>query len=488
MTEKKPLSPTQTTSAPHDSEISGSPNTLKEIISRVSEIAIEFLDQERSLPGGSLRDPGQLARDLELTLGENGIEPGAVMERLRAVLRATPSSSSWRFVNQLFGGREPLGTAAEMLTAIPNVSMYTFKAAGAQILVETEVLRRMVAIAGFPDGEACFTPGGTLANVVAMLLARNRIEPGSRDDGKSGRKLGIYASVESHYSIMRAAGLLGIGRNQVRKIATDDAGRMDPVALTLAIKADRAAGVAPAIVVATSGTTVRGAFDPLRAIAPIAREAGAWMHVDGAFGGSLLMSSSHRGMLDGIELADSFSWDPHKMMGVTLQCSVLVTARRGELARSLNESADYLFQADDDDLNPGHRSLLCGRRNDALKLWAAWLHLGDAGWRERIDRQMAVAATAVQMITGDNDLLLAERPQTINVCFELKDRSSEAICDLLDREGRIKIGHGIVRGRRVIRLVCVNPDLGKRHLAWILQQIKEAGAALPPGDNAIRTL
>jgi len=458
--------------------------TLREIIPKVADIALEFLDREGSLPGGSLRDPAQLVRELDLAPHEKGLAPSEVMERLRAVLRATPSASSWRFVNQLFSGREPLGAAAEMLTAVPNNSMYTFKAAGAQILVENELLRRLTSLAGFKNGEGCFLPGGTLANMVALLLARNRAEPAARNDGASGRKLAIYASAESHYSIRRSAGILGIGRNNVRDIATDDAGGMDPAALARAIAADSAAGITPAVVVATSGTTVRGSFDPIRAIAAVARAAGAWLHVDGAFGGTVLLSDTHRRLLDGLELADSFSWDPHKMMGLPLQCSALIVARRGELARSLDESADYLFQADDDHLNPGRRSLLCGRRNDALKLWAAWLHLGDAGWRARVDLQMELAATAARMIAADPELELAEKPQLINVCFEARGRSSSAVCDRLDRDGRLKIGHGIVRGRRKIRLVTANPDLTADHLAAILHEIKQAAAALPPGDNA----
>jgi glutamate/tyrosine decarboxylase-like PLP-dependent enzyme len=459
--------------------------TLRSIIPQVADIALEFLDREGSLPGGSQRDPIRLVRELDLAPGEEGLAPADVLERLRAVLHATPSASSWRFVNQLFSGREPLGAAAEMLTAVPNNSMYTFKAAGAQILVENELLRRLTSLAGFANGEGCFLPGGTLANMVALLLARNRAEPAARNDGASGRKLAIYASAESHYSIRRSAGIIGMGRNNVRDISTDDSGGMDPAALAHAIEADRAAGITPAVVVATSGTTVRGSFDPIRAIAPVAHASGAWLHVDGAFGGTVLLSVAHRRLMDGLELADSFSWDPHKMMGLPLQCSALIVAHRGELARSLDESADYLFQADDDHLNPGRRSLLCGRRNDALKLWAAWLHLGDSGWRARVDRQMGIAATAARMIAADPGLVLAETPPLINVCFEVRGRSSSAVCDLLDQQGRLKIGHGIVRGRRKIRLVCANPDLTADHLVAILNEIKEAAAALPPGNNAV---
>ena len=462
-----------------------STDVLLGVLSEVSAIAAEYIAGEDALPGGALRDPARLATDLDLALGAEGVETAAVMERLRNVLRATPSSSSWRFVNQLFSGREPLATVAEMLAAIPNNSMYTFKAAGAQILVENEVVRHMLAISGLANGEGCFLPGGTLANMVGLLLGRNRAEPDVRNEGASGRKLAVYASTESHYSIPRSAGILGIGRKNVRYIDVDGDGRMDPAALARAIETDRAAGIIPAVVVATSGTTVRGSFDSIREIAPVARNAGAWLHVDGAFGGTMVLSRAHRGLMDGLELADSFSWDPHKMMGVTLQASILMTPHRGALARSLSEHADYLFQADDDLLNPGHRSLLCGRRNDALKLWAAWLHLGDEGWSDRIDRQMGLAAEAVRVVESDPDLQLTEQPQLINVCFEVKNRSSSAICDALDREGRLKIGHGIVRGRRVIRLVCCNPDLGADGILRIFREIKDTAKSLPPGDNAI---
>jgi glutamate/tyrosine decarboxylase-like PLP-dependent enzyme len=253
---------------------------------------------------------------------------------------------------------------------------------------------------------------------------------------------------------------------------------MDPDALARALAADRAAGLVPALVNATAGTTVRGAFDPIRPLAELAHAAGAWLHVDGALGGSLVLCPAHRHRLDGLELADSFAWNPHKMMGVPLQCSVLLVARRGALGGSLDESADYLFQADDDELNPGHRSIQCGRRNDALKLWAAWLRLGDRGWDERIRRQLDLARLAAAKIAADPAFELLEPPPSINVCFAVRGRDSAVLCERLDREGRLKIGYGTVRGRRAIRLVCVNPDLDASDLDAILGEIRAAADAL----------
>jgi len=337
----------------------------------------------------------------------------------------------------------------------------------------------MAVAVGLAGAEGTFTPGGSIANLVAMLLARAQAAPEARDAGLDGAPLMVYTSTEGHYSIPKNAGILGIGRRHVRKIPTTDDGRMDVAALELALRDDRAAGLRPMLVNATAGTTVRGAFDPIREIGGVARRHGAWLHVDGALGASLSLSASHRHLLDGAELADSLTWDPHKIMGVPLQASVLLVARRGQLRESLGESADYLFQADRDSLNPGHLSIQCGRRNDALKLWAAWLRLGDRGWEARLDRQMALARRAAELIDGDPSLELTEWPPSINVCFEVKGRASAAVCDCLDREGRLKIGHGTVRGRQVIRLVCVNPELDEEALISILEEVKTAAGEVP---------
>lgn len=449
-----------------------SADDLGDLLGSTSSLIEQMLESEQHLPAPELRNPEAL-RAL-VALSPESRPASAVLERLGQVMRATPSTSSPRFLNQLFGGREALATVAEMVAAVTNVSMYTFKAAGAQVLVEYEVLRRMLDACGLRGGEGTFTPGGSIANLVALVLARNAAVPTSRDHGLEGRRLAIYTSAEGHYSIPKAAGIAGIGRAQVRSIEVDEHGRMSVPALTARIEADLAAGVEPALINATAGTTVRGTFDPIGELRAVADRCGAWLHVDGALGGSLVLSPRHRSLLDGVETADSFAWNPHKMMGVPLQASALLVARPGTLAASLDESADYLFQSDGEDLNPGHRSIQCGRRNDALKLWAAWQHLGDHGWAERLDRQMALSQHAADLIEADPALELAERPVSINVNFEVRGCASEQVCERLDRTSRLKIGYGRVGERSTIRLVCVNPALEPRDLEWILAEIKAA--------------
>lgn len=456
------------------------PGTLN-ILEAALEIASRVMKGEDRIPPRiDPEDPG-----FDLRLGSCGRSVDEVVQTLCKVMLATPASASPRFLNQLFGGRDPVATLAEMLTPVTNTSMYTFKVAGPQVLVEREVLRRMTSLAGYATGGGIFSPGGSLANLTAMLVARNELVPGIRETGEPGARLTVYTSADGHYSIRKNAGILGIGRANVRLVPTDDRGRMIVAELKQRIRDDRKAGAVPLMINATAGTTVLGAFDPLRELSAVAREQQVWLHVDGALGGSVLLSRAHRHLLDGIELSDSLAWNPHKMMGVPLPCSVLLLRRPELLYRNLSEAADYLFQADEERLNPGTSSLQCGRRNDALKLWAAWMHHGDEGYERRIGRMFDLARTTAGRIEADPDLTLLMPPPSVNVCFEVNGRDSSAICDSLDRRAKLKIGHGVAQGRRAIRMVTVNPDLTETDIDCALDAIKEAAASLPPGTNEV---
>lgn len=457
--------------------LAGHRDALQHAIAAAAAIAEGRLARPQPAPV----EPVRVAREVALDGAGEGLD--ATLAALERVVAATPVTAGPRFFNQLFAGHEPAALAAEMVTPLLNSSMYTFKVAGPQVLVEQAVLARLLAAVGFSSGEGTFTPGGSLANLVGMLLARSRALPTARDDGVGAASAAVYASAESHYSIRKNAAILGLGRRHVRLVPVDRDGRMATAALDQALAEDRAAGTTPVCVVATAGTTVRGAFDRLDAVADVAARHGVWLHVDGAFGGSLLLSPSHRELLAGCERADSFAWDAHKMMGVPLQCSALLVRRRGLLAASLDEAADYLFQGEDDTLDPGHRSLLCGRRNDALKLWAAWRHLGDAGWAARIERQLDLARYAAAAVAADPAFELVAEPQSVNVCFTVRGADAAAVCRRLDAVHGVKVGHGTVAGRRVIRLVCADPTLGADDLDAFLAAVRTAAGETPAADR-----
>ena len=454
-------------------------------MARLDELVQSLLQSETERPVRQTLDPVKAVDDLGLMIPAGGLTIEETIDKLRSVVFGTPVTTGTGFYNQLFGGREPVAVLAEMLAAVLNTSMYTYKAAGVQVILEQILLDKMAALAGMTGGDGLFTPGGSMSNLAAMIIARNEKVGGTREEGLPGGRHMMYASAESHYSVRKNAGLIGLGRENVRKVPVDSAGRMIPEELERMIKEDRERGNHPTMVITTSGTTVMGAFDPIKPIVEIGHRHDLWVHVDGAFGGSALLSKEHAALMEGIGLADSLTWDAHKMMGVPLICSVMLTREPGLTSKHFDEAATYLFQQDEDRLNPGTRSLQCGRRNDALKLWAAWQHLGDSGYEKRLHRQMELAAHFRDRVSRDPELTLSFEPKWINVCFEVTGKPSDKICDLLDKHQLAKLGWGIVFGRRVIRMVCVNPALSEADLDELLANVKLVAKELPEADNAI---
>lgn len=445
-----------------------------------AQLITQQLRRDEDEPMRPLQGAAQLEQALPLALDGSALPWAETVELLREVLAATPTTSSRRFFNQLFGGRDPVATLAELTTVVSNTPMHTFKASGVQVLIEREVLRRMADKAGMTEGDGVIAPGGSLSNLMAMMLARNTAVARARSEGLPGTRLCVYTSAASHYSVRKAAGVLGLGRDNVRRVPIDAEGRMRPDALATMIDDDRRAGAIPVMINATAGTTVLGAFDPLPALADLAETSGVWLHVDGAYGGSILLSDQHRHHLEGTARADSLTWDAHKLMGVPLTCSALLTRRAGVCTEHLDEPATYLFQ-DDALLDPGRGSLQCARRNDALKLWLAWKHHGDAGFARRIDTLFALARHAATRIDADPRCRLVRDPASVNVCFEVPGVDSRALCRALWERGIAKIGHASVDDQDIVRWVFVNPQIDTAEVDAVLAELLEVASTLSAG-------
>ena len=452
---------------------------MEDLISQTSKIIDELLAAERRSAPQPRIAPEAIEDAQVLRPGRQGRSEAEVFDLLSKIVAQTPRSSDSRFYNQLFAGRLPIATAGEMLATFMNVSMYTYKAAGPNVLLEWELVKRMLELAGIPGGDGTFLPGGSLANLVGMLLGRNQAAPEMREHGAPPQRLITYVTAEGHYSVVKNAGILGMGRANVRAIATDDNGRICPDALRATIEADLQDGHLPAVVVATSGTTVRGAFDPIEQMADICQEFGVWLHIDAAVGGSMLLHPVERAQLRGIERADSITWDAHKMMGVPLTCSAILVRDPEILTRSFSEAADYLFQVDGDYLNPGKRSIQCGRRNDALKLWAAWKHLGDEGWAKRLDRQLSLARYLAKQVDAHPALELCESPPLTMVNFVAPGKSSPRICEVLHERGDAMVGYGDCGGVESIRMVTMNPEVSEAELDRLIEEIVAVATELP---------
>jgi glutamate/tyrosine decarboxylase-like PLP-dependent enzyme len=451
---------------------------VSDILAQFNELAESLLKLEKETPALSYRSPEQFHRLIDLKINSEGFDEKDLVQILKTIAKNTTKTSGHRFFNQLFGGRIDIAVVADMLASLLNISMYTYKVAGVHVLLEQEIVNKMCSFIGFSEGEGIFTPGGSLSNMIAMIMARNEADHSIKQTGIPVNKFIAYTSCQSHYSVTKNAGIVGIGRQNVRQITVDYSGKMRLAELEETIQSDMVAGFKPFFINATTGTTVLGAFDDVEKIADIAEKYGIWLHVDGAWGGSMILNEKYQHLFKGAERADSFTWDAHKMMGVPLIASTILTREKGMLKKHFSEPADYLFQADDDFLNPGTRSIQCGRRNDVLKVWAAWKCLGDQGYAARIDKLRANALYLAKKIDEDNELQLLCQPESLNICFDVPEKSSQQICDYLDRNGIIKVGYGVFKNKSFIRAICVNPEMTEEDLDFFVEQIKAAAAKI----------
>jgi glutamate/tyrosine decarboxylase-like PLP-dependent enzyme len=367
--------------------------------------------------------------------------------------------------------------------------MYTYEVAPVATEIEREMIRLMNSYTGYVKGDGIFLTGGSNANLNAMLSARNRIFPDGRFNGiDKNLKLKAFINEHAHYSFETAANVIGIGARNVVKVKADSNGRMIPFELEKAIEQSIANGETPFFVGATCATTLLGAFDPLDQIAPICQKHNIWFHADGTFGGSIILSPKHQHLFNGIEQTDSFAWNPHKLMNIPLVCSVLLVKRAGTLHHNITDiNTDYIFHDIDEVEDLGKKSIQCGRRVDAVKLWFAWKYFGKEGYVKRIDNLMDVAQYAEEIVNRTQQLELLAPRQSLNICFRYVPKSAADLnaFNLKVREGLRKSGKSIVNygyiGKTLaIRLVIANAEIEKtdieqffENLLTIAQELEE---------------
>jgi glutamate decarboxylase len=404
------------------------------------------------------------------------------------------------FFNQLSTGLDVIAVAGEWLTAVTNTNMFTYEIAPVFTLLEDVVLTHMRQLVGWPDGtgDGIFAPGGAISNLYAVLVARHVAVPAVKTQGlRSLPPLIMFQSDQSHFSIKRAALILGIGTDNVISIRSDENGKMIPEELDAKITEAKANGFLPFFVSTTSGTTVLGAFDPLDAIADVCEKHGVWMHVDGAYGGSVLISKKHRHLMSGVHRANSVTWNPHKLLGVTLQCSAILLREKGHLEACNGLQASYLFQSDkqyDTSFDTGDKAIQCGRHNDIFKLWLMWRARGDIGFEAQIDHLMDMSHyLQKELVKREGFELVLEKPEFLNVSFwyipqsmrcmqrgeeydQLLHKVAPRIKAMMMEKGSMMVGYQpLGKLPNFFRVVLSNPALVPTDVDFFLDEIAKLG-------------
>ncbi len=386
--------------------------------------------------------------------------------------------------------------AAEVVISALNQSMDSFDQAPIATVMEQKLIRWLCDEVGLPQtADGTFTTGGSQSNYMGLLLARDaflsaHLNWSAQKLGlpAEARRLRILCSEVAHFTVEKSASQLGLGTDSVVRIEVDGQFRMRPDRLRASLEALREQALLPFAVVATAGTTDFGSIDPLKHVASIARSAGAWFHVDAAYGGALLFSKVHRDQLQGIEAADSLSIDFHKLLWQPIPCSAFLLRDRRHF-ESMELRADYLNpEAHEDQGIPDlvTNSLLTSRRFDALKLWISFQSLGREKLAAMIERTMHLANHAADIVRATPKLELLHSPGLSTIVFRYVPSRAEVDADELNSQlrqhlfdrGIAVIGQTRVRGRQCLKFTCMNPAVSEDQMKALVSIISDHGERL----------
>jgi aromatic-L-amino-acid decarboxylase len=471
-----------------------SKSSVREMIREVGRLTASILDgraNQKPLP--SDLDASALAAHFDEELPYEGMP-------VRDVLRSIEEGiipAALNLANPLTFGLmtpHPLAFPAvldALISALNQNLGCAWRTAPSGIEVELRTIAWLCELCGLPAGSSGhFTTGGTVSNLTAMRLALHHAFPEARARGLIGLKSQpvLYVSDQGHFSIDRAAGVLGLGEQNLRKIRALPDLTIDVEDLTANIQNDRQQGRMPFAVVGTAGITTNGTIDPLMRLAYICASENLWFHVDAAYAGALVLSKRLRSHLAGIEKADSVTLDPHKWMFVPFSLGALLTRHRYLLRSAFSQETAYLgreHMSEGDSAPSGFYELgLDGsRRFNGLKLWATMKHLGIVGLGEIIERQVNLAQVLYERLANVHNIEVAPRSPTNIVCFRLAPAGTdESMRDSLQVQFQMRLEDAVgcwlsnatIQGRRFLRVNLLHHDIKQEDTDRLLSGITTA--------------
>jgi aromatic-L-amino-acid decarboxylase len=463
------------------------------------ELWVELLARLPDLPVNRPFRADEVRDALAIDVPEEPLERGELLGSLRAlVLENSMYPGHPGFLAYISGAGSVPGAAADLLASALNQNCGAFRLSPGASTIEEHLMRWLAGRFGLPDGAGGHVvAGGAVANLVGLKVARDRANEEAREGGvREGPRLALYASAESHVVQQRAADLLGLGSEAVRPIGVDDRWRMRPDALAEAIERDLAAGVVPAAVVATAGTTATGAIDPLPAIAELCEGAGTHLHVDACYGGPAVLADELRPQLAGIERADSIAVDAHKWLYTPLLGGCVLVRDVRHLIASFATDPTYIWL--DEDLRQGVDFTMQGpdfsRGFAALRIWLSLLAHGRAAYGRRIAHDVALARYLGELVEEHPDFELMT-PVSLSICCfryapvalrgddEALDRLNQRLLTAVMGDGRVYCSNAVLNGRFCLRACIVNFRTEAEQVELLLEVAAEHGARLAAGTD-----
>ncbi len=468
---------------------------LAELVPQLIVDHVTSLDSRRVTPEAM---PSDIERLFDEPLPEKGITLDEILARFRADV--APNSMlvpSPRYFGQFNPTPLPIGVWADALSAVLNQNAGAWRNGPASAMIEARVIRWLCDLIKYGSKSfGTLASGGSEANLIALKCARDSVSSTIKDRGvrTSLGDLVIYASEQCHYSIDKSADILGLGRDGLRKIPTDERFHIRVDELRNELQRDRDAGRIACCIVGVAGTTSTGVIDPLEELAVVARENNCWYHIDAAYGGPLAFSEQHKALLNGIALADSVTFDPHKWMFVPFACGATLVKDGGTVLRdAFDMSPEYLSEdrgGADVEFDFFRYGQMGTRRFNSLKLWMAIKFMGREGYAGTVERHIGLTKYLAERLDALPDFKRVGEVETAVCCFKFlpesavsldgpdQDRLQQRLQQLIERSGKAWLTTTVLHGRRALR-VNINSFLTEqRHIDDLLELLATFAATL----------
>jgi aromatic-L-amino-acid/L-tryptophan decarboxylase len=448
----------------------------------------QFYEEIETYPVRSQAGPKDVLGRLPKEAPEKGEPFESLLEDFRSII--LPGITHWQhpsfFAYFPANGSFP-SILGEMLTAALGAQCMIWQTSPAAAELEERVMEWLIRALGLPeDWEGVIQDSASSSTLAAILTAREKkTDFAINERGVSGeQQLRVYCSEETHSSIDKAVKIAGIGAEHIRKVEVDHTFAMKPELLRKVIAEDIASGYTPCCCIATLGTTGSTAIDPVKEIAEICEEHGIWLHIDAALAGTALLLPDYRWMIEGIEKADSFVFNPHKWMFTNFDCSAYFVKNSGDLIRTFEIHPEYLKTKEGKRVKDYRDwGVQLGRRFRALKLWFVLRSFGLEGIREKVGFHIGLAQDLSEEIAGEEDFELLAPVPLNTICFRylppgIKDveeinRINAEVLERVNATGKAFFTHTKLRGKYTIRFVIGQSETRKEHVRQGWELIKE---------------
>lgn len=458
-----------------------SPEEFRWLSNRVTELAAEYLeslDSRPISPGSRGADTDNLFRT---SLPQKGVGREA-LDELQAIVRHSRTQNG-RFFGYVLGSGDPVGAVADLLASVLNQNVTAWRSGPAATTLEKTVVSWIAEAIGCKSFQGSLTGGGSAANLMGLAMAREA-KISANQKGIAGPHV-IYASEEVHMSIPKSVALLGIGRDNLRLLRTDEKFHIVPEELERAIRSDKDAGKTPIAVVASAGTVNTGAVDPLSEIADIAHQNDLWFHVDGAYGALAAIALPQK--FGGLMKADSVSLDPHKWLYQPLDCGCLLYRDQAIAQKTFAHTGEYARTLSSDPIESFaffEESIELSRRFRALKLWLSLRYHGLDAFRGAIQKDLAQARRLAEAIVDQPELQLVAPVELSAVCFRYLgkgglsegdlNRINPAILKRVLERGRVYLSNASLRAKFCLRGCIVNHRTTDADVDSVIAEVLES--------------